>query len=103
MTQIDSRDARIEYLTAELNRLRIENDHLRLTYDPDGWRAEIERLKEQVRQLIENGCFTRDEDDNICQIALKNMELRNENDRLKSTGGRAVLEEFVGKIRKAGE
>ena len=45
MTQIDSKEARIEYLTAELNRLRNENDHLRLTYDPDGWRAEIERLQ----------------------------------------------------------
>jgi len=80
MTQIDSKDARIEYLTAE-----------------------IDRLKEQVRQLQENGCFTRDEDDNICQVAQKNIELQAEIDRLKSTGGRAVLEEFVGKIRKAGE
>ena len=80
MTQIDSKDARIEYLTAE-----------------------IARLQEQVRQLQENGCFTQDETGNLCLVAQKNMELRNENDRLKASGGRAVLEEFVGKIRKAGE
>ena len=80
MTQIDNKSAQIEWL-----------------------QADIDRLKEQVRQLQENGCLVWDEDDNICQIAQKNIELREEINRLKSTGGRAVLEEFVGKVRKAGE
>jgi hypothetical protein len=68
MTTTDCKDSLIEYLRAEVDRLKQENEALRKTYDPDGWRVEIERLR-----------------------------------ALQPSGGRAVLEEFVGKIRKAGE